>query len=250
VSSEQQPTAVRVFAATHPGRVRETNEDAVGASRWSCQGTLEIASHRYSGSEPVVCAVADGVGGRSSGDVASVLAIESLVHGPPPSGTAELTEALLNAHQVIEEQGRAVAALAGMATTIAALVIVEEAILCANVGDTRVYELSPSGALPISFDDKPTAGPGAAQSTVITQALGGGRNRRLDPHAQWFAREPGLTFLLCSDGLTAVLSDADISAQFAEQRPAGAVVQRLVSLALDRGAPDNVSVMVVQVEGR
>jgi serine/threonine protein phosphatase PrpC len=247
VSAGPQPTAVRVFAATHPGRVREANEDAVGASRWSCQGTLEIASHLYSGPDPVVCAVADGVGGRSSGDVASALAIESLVHGPPPTGTAELSEALVAAHEAIEERGRSIAALAGMATTIAVLVIAEEAILCANVGDTRVYELSTGGVLPVSFDDKP-AGVAGAQSSVITQALGGGRDRQLDPHVQWFAREPDLTFLLCSDGLTAVLSDAEISAEFAGRRPVAAVVQRLVSLSLERGAPDNVSVMAVRVE--
>jgi PPM family protein phosphatase len=242
---------VRVFAATHPGLVRERNEDAVGCSGWSGQGTVGLAAHRYSGAGPVVCVVADGLGGRSSGDVASALAVESLVHAPPPPGTAELAEALLAAHETIEERGRSIAALAGMATTVAALVVAERAILCANVGDTRVYDLSAGGALPVSFDDKPGppgAEPPAPQSSVITQALGGGRDRRLDPHVQWFAREPDLTFLLCSDGLTAVVADSEIAAEFADSPAGAAAVQRLLALALERGAPDNVSVMAVRVE--
>ena len=243
---------VCVHAATHPGRVREKNEDAIGASRWSAQGEVGLASHRYSGEDAVVCVVADGVGGHSGGEVASGLAVESLVHGPPPHDTAALGEALQAAHELIENRAGGIRELAGMASTVAALVVARDAILCANVGDTRIYDLTTGTALPVSFDDtlaESAGAPAGVPSSVITQALGGGRQRQLDPHAQWFAAEPGLVFLLCSDGLTGVLSDREIAAEFQGSQRGGAVVQRLIDLALARGAPDNVSAMVVSTEG-
>ncbi len=250
-SGDRPGLVVRVHAATHPGRVREKNEDAIGASRWSAQGEVGLASHHYSGDEPVVCVVADGVGGHSGGEVASGLAVESLVHGPAPRGTAALGEALQAAHELIEDRAAGIRDLAGMATTVAALIVAPDVILCANVGDTRIYDLTAGTALPVSFDDtlaESADAPPGVRSSVITQALGGGRPRRLDPHAQWFAAEPGLVFLLCSDGLTGVLSDREIAAEFQGSRRDGAVVRRLLDLALARGAPDNVSAMVVSTE--
>ncbi len=238
---------VRVCAATHPGLVRERNEDSIGCSGWAAQGNVGLALHSYSGEDPVVCVVADGLGGQAAGDVASLTVVRELVHNPPPRDTGELGDVLLAAHDVLTREAATDPALAGMATTVAALVIAADTILCANVGDTRIYELAGDSVLPVSFDDNPGALDPAAerQASVLTQALGGSRPVDPSPHVQWFKREP-LGFLLCSDGLTTPVSDEEIGAAFAGEASDAAILESLVRLALERGAPDNVSVMLVR----
>lgn len=238
---------VRICASTHPGMVRERNEDSVGCSGWAAQGTVGIASHSYSGEEPVVCVVADGLGGQAAGDVASLTVTRELVHKPSPRDTAGLDDVLLAAHDVLIRKSASNPALAGMATTVAVLVVTPEAILCANVGDTRIYEVNAGAVVPISFDDNPGAADPAreAKASVLTQALGGSRPTPPSPHVQWFQREP-LGFLLCSDGLTNPVSDEEIGTAFEDGAADAEVVGALVRLALERGAPDNISVMLVR----
>lgn len=245
---EIAPPEVRVYASTHPGLVRKRNEDSVGSTGWAAQGTVGLALHSYSGGESVVCVVADGLGGQPAGDVASLTVTRELVHNAPPRDTAELGDVLLAAHDVLKRESDADPALAGMATTIAALVIAPDAILCANVGDTRIYEVAGGSVLPVSFDDNPGAADPSAQplqTSVVTQALGGGRPTPPRPHVQWFRREP-LGFLLCSDGLTNVVSDEEIATIFSREESDSAIVDSLVRLTLERGAPDNVSAMLVR----
>jgi PPM family protein phosphatase len=238
---------VRVCASTHPGLVRERNEDSIGCTGWAAQGTVGVASHSYSGDRPVVCVVADGLGGQAAGDVASLTVTRELVHSPPPRDTGELSDVILAAHSVLIHAGERDPALTGMATTVAVLAITAEAILCANVGDTRIYEVVEGAVQPISFDDNPGALDPAAerQASVLTQALCGSRPVGPSPHVQWFKREP-LGFLLCSDGLTTPVSDEEIGAAFAGEASDAAILESLVRLALERGAPDKVSVMLVR----
>jgi serine/threonine protein phosphatase PrpC len=241
---------VAVHAMTHPGHVRNRNEDAVGASRWSSQHTGGVASHRYSGAGGVVCVVADGVGGQPAGDVASALAVDELVHGTPPADTEELRDRIRALHQTLLDRGAGDPALSGMATTLAVLVA-GETVLCANVGDTRIYDLSTGSAFVVSVDDTPQGldgDDGPARTSLITQALGGRASSLGDPHVQWFAREAGLVFLLCTDGITNVVSDEEISARCAAEGSAAAFVRGLVELALERGAPDNVTVMTARID--
>jgi len=246
VSAVRPSATIEVWATTDPGLARARNEDCIGSSGWAGQGTIGLARHSYSGVEPVVCVVADGLGGLPAGDVASLTVTRELVHGPAPADTAALDEALLAAHRLLRDHGAADPALAGMATTVAVLVIAAETILCANVGDTRIYELGGGAVEPVSFDDTPglAAGSGELRTSVLTQALGGTKADPPRPHVQWFKREP-LGFLLCSDGLTNTVSEAEIGATLAAGEDA-AVLRALLGLALDRGAPDNVSVMLVR----
>lgn len=235
---------IRVSAATHPGLVRERNEDSVGCSGWAAQGRVDLATHSYSGEVPVACVVADGLGGQAGGDVASLAAVRELVHKPAPRDTSELGDALLAAHDLLQEKSSGDPSLAGMATTVAVLVIAPDTILCANVGDTRIYECVGSSVLPVTFDDNlGDEVPGG--SAVVTQALGGSAANRPSPHVQWFKREP-LGFLLCSDGLTNTVSDEEIGAIVGEGDSDAEIVGLLLRLALERGAPDNVSMMLVR----
>lgn len=238
-------TLVRVCAATHPGLVRERNEDSVGCSGWAGQGTIGLATHSYSGEEPVLCVVADGLGGQAAGDRASLTVTRELVHNSPPRDTGELGDVLLAAHQVLVRESGEDPSLTGMATTVAVLVIAAEAILCANVGDTRIYEVAEASVLPVSFDDNPRGEEPGAPSSVVTQALGGSRPAPPSPHVQWFKREP-LGFLLCSDGLTNTVSDEEIGEIAGRSGSDGEMAEALIGLALERGAPDNVSVMLVR----
>lgn len=237
---------ISVSASTHPGTVRSHNEDSVGCSGWASQGTVELAVHSYDHDAPTTCVVADGLGGQPAGDVASLLVTRELVHNVPPENTHGLNDALLGAHASLVRAADLAAARAGMATTVAVLVVRPDIILCANVGDTRIYEITDHALTPLSFDDTPGAKYGDAhgQSTVITQALGGKQSSTPKPHLQWFRRE-SLRFLMCSDGLTSVLPDEQIADVVCREEHDDLAVRSLVSQALAHGAPDNVSVVLV-----
>ncbi len=241
---------LRVSAATHPGRVRERNEDSIGVTGWSAGGEVGLSRHAFSGDVSlVVCAVADGVGGQPAGEVASALVVERLVHAPAPSDTRGLSATLVAIHDDLIARGAETPQLAGMASTVAVIVVTADAVLCANIGDTRVYEVQLSELTRISFDDHPDipdADP-ALLATTLTQALGGFTRQPPDPHPQWFAREEGLAFLLCTDGLTALVDDAEMRAVLEGFSDDGDAIRRFVGLALERGAPDNVSVMLLRV---
>jgi serine/threonine protein phosphatase PrpC len=240
--------SVWVHAGTHPGSARPTNEDTLGCTGWSAQGTVSLISHHYAGDAPVVCVVADGLGGHRAGHVASALVVRRLVHGHPPENVKELVEAIEAAHDEVLGTGQASPRLAGMATTIAVLVATADTVLCANVGDSRVYEISNGSALHVSFDDKPDGPAGDDRVSTITQALGGARPSRPDPHPQWFAREPELTFLLCSDGVTNLVTDQEIGALVNSSAGDADGVRNLLDACLKRGAPDNVTALLVRID--
>jgi serine/threonine protein phosphatase PrpC len=236
---------VQVTVATHPGLIRQRNEDSVGCSGWAGQGTIAIASHSYSGPDPVVCVVADGLGGQAAGDVASLTVTRELVHNPAPHNTEQLGDALLAAHDLLLRKGSEDPGLSGMATTIAALVVTSETILSANVGDTRIYEVLDGSVAPVSFDDNPAGDPLGRPASIVTQALGGAESMRPRPHLEWLRREP-LGFLLCSDGLTNLVADEEIAAVVGGGGGDAQAVDEMVRVVLERGATDNVSAMLVR----
>jgi protein phosphatase len=236
---------LRWSARTDVGRARDHNEDAVGA------GTPEQAARL--GQLLVLC---DGMGGYAAGEVASQMAIETILASFYADDTEDPGEALRDAFQQANAQiyaeGRG-----AMGTTGVAALLRHDALYVANVGDSRAYLLRDGTIRQISHDhsfvsDQIAAGLITAEEArsspvrnVITRALGHQAEVEVDLFR--FPLQSGDRVLLCSDGLHSVVRDSELL-ELAGGEP-DAATAALVALANERGGPDNISVTLAVVDG-
>jgi PPM family protein phosphatase len=212
-------------AASVTGQVRERNEDSAYAGRW-------------------LYAVADGLGGHPGGDLASAAAIGALARcDEQVSKNRDLTKALrLGFAAAAEAVAKAAAAqpdLAAMATTLTALLWSGDRVVLGHIGDSRAYRLR-DGVLSQLSRDHVTEVP--VFGSVMTRCIGAGSDE--GPDVAGHDARPGDRWLLCSDGLYGVVSDAGIREALAAGTPAAAVGV-LLERAEAAGSPDNVTVIVV-----
>jgi serine/threonine protein phosphatase PrpC len=236
--------AISLAAASHRGAVRASNQDAAGAFGWLvADGGVVATAGPVRG--PATVVVADGAGGHPAGDVASRLAVAHLLGPRRVAETAdELADLVRSAHVALHEHMRSHPSTAGMATTVAALAITERSVLVGHVGDSRVYELLEDGVTLLTDDDRVSADRG-----VLTQALGGpSLEREPTPHLSRLACEPGLRFLLCSDGVPECVSESTLRRLAGSHADDAALVAGVLEAALAAGAPDNVTVVVASVD--
>ncbi|HSQ77825.1 MAG TPA: Stp1/IreP family PP2C-type Ser/Thr phosphatase, partial [Nitrospirota bacterium] len=216
-------------------------------------------------------AVADGIGGHEGGEVASRMAIEGLSQivrercsgadhsisaECDPAGT-ELSRAFTLVNGTIRQAAAVNPALLSMGTTMTALLFRETTAHLAHVGDSRAYRLRAGVLTQVTDDhtiiaDQVRAGlltPEQAQRSpyrhVITRALGIDQELIADLHV--LEARPDDTFLLCTDGLTEMVDDAEIRRILSRASPQEAA-ERLVREANDRGGVDNITVVVVQIK--
>jgi protein phosphatase len=236
---------VRWGSATHQGRVRDHNEDALLAG-------------------PHVFAVADGMGGHAGGEVASAIAVAGLAElgdlHAVEDPTARLTEALDRINDEIRRRARQDGAVAGMGTTVAGIARLSGGrLLVFNLGDSRVYRLR-SGQLEQLTDDHSVVGEllragditedEAARHphrNVVTRALGA--TDRIEPAVSTVDAAVGDCFLVASDGLFNEVGATQIGDLLATPGTVDRRARSLLDAALFRGARDNVSVVVVAVAG-
>jgi protein phosphatase len=236
------------------GRVRQNNEDACGGFVPEDEAERERLGALF--------VVADGMGGHRGGEIASRLAVQT-IHNTyfdvaDDDRRAALLEAFAKANAAILAESVADAALFGMGTTCTALAVHDGRAYLTHIGDTRAYlfrdgeitqlthdhslvgEMVRSGM--ITDEDARTH----PRRNVITRSLGIQESVVADaPESPVPVRE-GDTFLLCSDGLTTVVSDADIAFALEADAPAE-VCRQLVDAANARGGRDNITVVVVAV---
>ena len=242
---------------THPGQRRALNEDA-----WRIAEEADTA--RMWARRGRLFAVADGMGGHAAGEVASQLAIEELFGeyygstSAPMSPGMRLEQAILIANQKIYEQSAAQTTQAGMGTTIVAAVVRDDWLTIANVGDSRAYMVRDGQPLQITKDHSWVAeqieagmltqseAVGHIYRSVVTRSVGHHPSIEVDLFEQ--PLEPGDTILLCSDGLSNQVSDAEIARILTERSPAQAAAE-LVDLANGYGGPDNITAVVVKLPG-
>ena len=228
-------------AATHVGKVRMCNED----------------SHLVR-PDAGVWAVADGMGGAEAGDLASSTVVAALQSIEPPSSAADLLAACedrvirANAHlkAIANERGAVV-----IGTTVAVLLTYGSHYACVWSGDSRIYRVRDGRIVQLSRDhtaiqeliDNGTLTPEEARAWperhVITRAIGVYDNPELE--LEYGVLRPDDVFVLCSDGLTAHVSDHEIlncASTLRSQR----ACDELIALTLRRGAVDNVTVIVVR----
>lgn len=233
--------SVRAF--TDVGLRRKRNEDAVLVGGWVTQthdGSLVTMD--FEPTFPFVCAVADGMGGHAGGNVASRLALTVIAERSRQWRTVEDVAATM---AYASDQVRGVGSersFEGLGTTVAGLCVTTDAIVVFNVGDSRVYSLMNSGPRQLSHDDAVLDAAGNP-TNVITQSLG--QQGPVQTHVTTLPVQPS-TFLLCSDGVSGVLSDADIHAAVMP-RDLGECASNIVAATRDKGADDNFSFLIVTV---
>ena len=244
IRRSRRPRSVRLEAgtATHTGRIRTSNQDAVG-----------MVDDLF--------VVADGMGGHRGGEVAAAEAVDVLMVGLERSDRSGLVAAVRAANRSILERAAVEPDLSGMGTTLCALAVVDsltgdDALAVANIGDSRVYRFAAGCLDQVSDDhslvaDLVRAGEITAeeaahhpQRNILTRALG----IEADPLIDSWDLVPvhGDRYLLCSDGLFNELGDERL-AEVLSEGSVQEVADRLVDEAVDNGGHDNVTVLVAEV---
>jgi len=208
--------------------------------------------------------VADGMGGHSAGQVASQLAAEAALEavraleGASVSLTEKLRQAVEIANRRIHNTAQAKRELAGMGTTLVAILATDERVALAHVGDSRAYLLR-RGRIRCLTDDHSLVGEllrrreiDEAEARehphrhVLTRAVGVRRVVQAEP-AELTPIEGDL-FVMCSDGLTTHVEDDEIAEHALGDRDPQDVCDRLVAAANSRGGDDNITVVVVRYD--
>ncbi len=228
-------------AATHAGAVRRLNEDAF-----------------LDNPDVGLWAVADGVGGHARGDYASQTLVAALSRIGRQESAIDLLAAVRHQVAMVNANLRAFAENEGVdltATTVAALLCFGRHYAVVWAGDSRVYLLRDAQLRQLTRDHTmvqelvevgaitPEEALRHPHRNVVTRAVGAAGELELEMVQDRL--QPGDVFLLCSDGLGKVIGDDEIAAAL-QQVTSAAVPDRLIGTALERGGPDNVTIVLVE----
>lgn len=207
--------------------------------------------------------VTDGIGGNRSGDVAATIAIDQLGHQfmvAQPQSAQEakewFQEQVLAANDLILKKSQENRSYQGMGTTlVAALFFNDQQVVVANIGDSRGYIYHDGLLTQITIDHSlvnelvkngdlsEDAARVSPQNNIITRAIGISPDAQIEVNS--FPVNSGDLFLLCSDGLSKMVSNEQIKTVLStDQMTLGEKCQRLVALANQAGGPDNVTVLI------
>lgn len=242
---------MNIWGITDTGVVRVQNQDYYHIERIEPDLGLTI--------------VCDGMGGAKAGNVASRLAVETFLevaHDIPLEQWRTEPEAVL--HSAAEQANEAVHFRAstdgdcrGMGTTMVAALVSGEMAYLLNIGDSRAYLVQPSGITRITRDHSvvealvargeitPEQARQHPQKNLITRVLGVETKLRADLFRQPLSA--GDTLLLCSDGLINMVTDQEVLYEVLHGGPIEDCCQRLLDITLSRGAPDNVTIVLLQM---
>jgi serine/threonine protein phosphatase PrpC len=251
------PWRIEVGFVTHPGLVRDRNEDAY---------TLFVP---YEGEEHLtsidgVFAVADGMGGHDAGDVASRHVVDAVISAFAPGQQAgadlpipeRMEQVVQRLHRELHDMATRQGAERGMGSTLTIAIVEGQTLHFTHVGDSRCYRFREGVLERLTEDHSWVAeqlragllteqeAESHTKRNVLTQCLGIGAPPRIRLREEVI--KDGDRFLLCSDGLHALVPDDVIARVLADETPQGAA-QRLAGLANERGGPDNITVVVFEV---
>lgn len=241
-----------VTAISHPGLLRERNEDSLVVGPWTLCATVTDTPQTlvFPLGTPLVVAVADGLGGHPGGDLASALVVRRLARTGPALDSEDAVRQVLNdLNRAVYDAADAVegSKLATMGTTVAGVVVQPDSLLAFNVGDSRVLAASGDGLRQVSVDDNPPLAPGQRTTSIVTQCLGGSpTHRAIDPHVTAAPLAPGDRYLICTDGLTDPVP-TDVLAEVMREHEDGRAAFELWKAAIEAGGPDNITLAVVRV---
>ncbi|WP_018132913.1 Stp1/IreP family PP2C-type Ser/Thr phosphatase [Effusibacillus pohliae] len=245
-------------AKSHIGLVRQINED-------------EFALHMDLDPYQVVL-VADGMGGHLAGEIASSIAVEvagqelrqklsgKTEEEAEPELSDYIVESILRANEEIYQRGRSSSGYAGMGTTIVASIVSPRSITLGYIGDSRGYLVTPKGITQLTDDhslvnelykngqlteEEVNAHP---QKNILTRALGTDMQVEVDLiRTTW---QEGDILLLCTDGLTNLVSNGEIAEVMSQPGSLDDKINRLIDRALEEGGNDNITVVALQNTGK
>jgi serine/threonine protein phosphatase PrpC len=233
---------IRYATRSDAGLLRDSNEDSA-----------------YAGSR--LLAVADGMGGRAGGEIASGAAIEAMkrldVDVPADDLLTALHEAVRQANDTVHGIAESDPSLQGMGTTLTAMLLSGSKLALVQIGDSRAYLLRDGGLFQITHDqtlvqillDDGEITPDQAAThphrSLLLQALDG--REQLEPDMQLRTTQIGDRYLLCSDGLWSVVAGATIQRELSTITDPEQVVRELIELANAGGGPDNITCVVADV---
>lgn len=249
--------AVEFAQRSDPGRVRENNEDYLGAVVPS--GERQARSHGW------LFVLADGVGGQQCGEVAARVAVESMLAGFRVARAGEPLATLLarlveTANDKVLEAGmHASPGGVSMATTIVACALRFDRAVIAHAGDSRCYLVRKGHARALTRDHTVAneqlrlgilsvrEAARADARRVLTRSLGTGMSVHVEISEHRVYTDDVL--LLCSDGLHGAVDDSDLARLVTPSRDLDFAVRDLVAMAFNRDGSDNISVIAARVKG-
>ncbi|MBM3267080.1 MAG: Stp1/IreP family PP2C-type Ser/Thr phosphatase [Candidatus Sericytochromatia bacterium] len=234
---------MRVGSLSDVGKVRSSNEDALGLDR-----------------DRGIFIVADGMGGHQAGEVASQQAVDSLLGSlrarQPEEGAAEaMVRAITSANSEIAAAAQADKNLKGMGTTVVAAIVEGDRFTIAHVGDSRAYLVRDGGIRQLTEDHSMVAElvkagvitPEAAEThpyrSAISRSLGQFKEVETDTSVHDFL--PGDRVLLCTDGLTRFVKAEEILERIEAHEDPQDASQALIDIANERGGRDNITVILI-----
>jgi protein phosphatase len=246
---------LRYWALTDTGRVRPENQDS-----WLVRST-----ETPEGKEILTAVVCDGMGGAKAGNVASRMGVERFAEYLCP-GLETVEQAELSAPLAVREANRAIYDLAfaipeyaGMGTTLVAAVTDGRETRIVNIGDSRCYlvrnkvirQITKDHSLVQDLVDRGEIDRADAwlhpQRNYITRALGTDASVLCDIFREEL--EPGDVLLLCTDGLSGIVNPQELLFEIAYGGELETAAKRMMDIALERGAPDNVTLILLSVDG-
>ena len=243
---------MQCWGISDPGCVRPQNQDAFQIEQLDRNSTL--------------CVVCDGMGGAKSGNVASTLALDAFVQEVKRSWKSNMDQEKINqtlrgavklANFTVFDQAMQFEEFSGMGTTLVAALVREDRAILVNVGDSRVYGINRNGIRLLTKDhslvqlmvDRGELTPEVAKSypgkNLITRAIGTEPMVMCDIYHREVSK--GDYLLLCSDGLSNVMDDQEILFEVVHGVKKQHCCQRLLAIAKNRGAPDNVTSVLVLI---
>ena len=243
---------------TDVGRVRKANQDSLAV----------LSKEQLNGLADALFVVADGMGGRAGGEIASRVTVETVPkvvkevlaeekHLELPERMREAVhEALLAANDAVYGQAKANPELRGMGTTCVAVLVAGGLAVVGNIGDSRVYLLRAGGFRALTHDHSLVAqhllageltedeARASRYRNIITRAIG--IAEAVEPDTELILLQPGDTILLCSDGLTNMLTDPEIARILARGDDPDTTCMHLVTSANAAGGADNITAVLAR----
>ena len=243
---------MQYWAVTDPGCVRQQNQD--------CYHIEKLDRHT------LLAVVCDGMGGARSGNIASSLAVEVFVQEIKQSWSPSMEQAKVDqmfyaaaklANFAVYDQAAQFEDFAGMGTTLVAVLLRGLEVTVVNVGDSRAYAVDPEDIIQLTRDhslvqmmvergeltqERARSYPG---KNFITRAIG--TEPVVDCDLFHHKLDKGHCLLLCTDGLTNMMDDQEILFEVVHGFHRNKCCERLLNIAKNRGAPDNVTCMLIQV---
>ncbi len=240
------------WGLSDPGCVRTQNQDAYQIEQLD-RNTL-------------LCVVCDGMGGARSGNIASTLAVDVFTQEVKRTWTASMDHEAINqmlrsavklANFTVYDQAAQFEEFSGMGTTLVAALVRGREVTVVNVGDSRVYSVNPGGIKLLSKDhslvqmmvERGELTPELARSypgkNFITRAIG--TETVVECDLFHYSVDRGDCLLLCSDGLSNMMDDQEILFEVVHGVSKQHCCQRLLDIAKNRGAPDNVTCVLIQI---